>query len=460
MDDLDELLRRGNASVIAPAGHGKTEVIAKLVAKARRTLVLTHTHAGVHAIRARMKRLRIPSNLALVDTIAGWSMRYAYSFPGVADPPQGYPANEEWDRLYSGAARAVAVPAIREVVQASYDRILIDEYQDCGEHQHVLAVALSAIVPTLVFGDPMQGIFEFARATLSWDGDVFRAFPLIAELGVPYRWKDKNPELGAWIAETRTKLLNGAPIDLRDSRIDYRSAEDAFDMSAFFEGHDGKEGSFAAIHGHKSICYNLAKATSGRFQAIEEMEGKALMLFAVRWDRGERQDALESLVSECFHEKDAETGDGLDVQANEITAELDGIALGLAPGSGAEAAMAFLSACRRHPRWKLYRSGLWRDAERAASDLASGRSPSMEEAAAKIRQRATHTGRSLPQRTVSTPLLLKGLEFDHVVVPDASFFATQRQAQAKLFYVAISRATRTLTITSPTPILRFPTPRL
>jgi DNA helicase-2/ATP-dependent DNA helicase PcrA len=235
-------------------------------------------------------------------------------------------------------------------------------------------------------------------------------------------------------------------------------------MSAFFEGHDGKEGSFAAIHGHKTMCYKLAKATSGRFQAIEEMEGKSLMLFAFRWDRSatgaERRDAIESLLRECFHVKEAKTGDDMDVQANAISAELGVIAPKLAAGNGAEAATAFLSVSRKHPRWKLYRSGLWRDAERAVLDLASGRSTSMEEAAAKIRHRATHTGRSLPPRTVSTPLLLKGLEFDHVVVPDAGYFVTQKEAQAKLFYVAISRATRTLTVTSQAPILRFPMPRL
>lgn len=97
MDDLDELLCKGNASVIAPAGHGKTEMIAMLAARGRRALVLTHTHAGVHAIRARLKRLRVPSNLVLVDTIAGWSMRYAYAFPRAAAPPPDYPKNnDEW----------------------------------------------------------------------------------------------------------------------------------------------------------------------------------------------------------------------------------------------------------------------------------------------------------------------------------------------------------------------------
>ena len=50
----DELLRVNalqNAAIIAPAGHGKTEMIADLVEHShKRQLLLTHTNAGVDAI--------------------------------------------------------------------------------------------------------------------------------------------------------------------------------------------------------------------------------------------------------------------------------------------------------------------------------------------------------------------------------------------------------------------------
>jgi DNA helicase-2/ATP-dependent DNA helicase PcrA len=105
--------------------------------------------------------------------------------------------------------------------------------------------------------------------------------------------------------------------------------------------------------------------------------------------------------------------------------------------------------------WKLYRSGLWRDAEHAVVELAADRVENMVAAAERIKQRVHNAGRRLPSRTVSTPLLLKGLEFDHVIIPDAAHFTRERQAQAKLFYVAISRATRTLTIGSPSRFLQF-----
>jgi len=55
---------------------------------------------------------------------------------------------------------------------------------------------------------------------------------------------------------------------------------------------------------------------------------------------------------------------------------------------------------------------------------------------------------------------LKGLEFDHVAIPDATHFARERQAQAKLFYVAISRATRSLTISSSERFIRLPVPNV
>lgn len=81
MPDAADLFALGTAAVVAPAGHGKTEIIANVAALSGRALILTHTHAGVHAIRSRIKRLGIPHTRVAVDTIAGWCMRYAHAFP-------------------------------------------------------------------------------------------------------------------------------------------------------------------------------------------------------------------------------------------------------------------------------------------------------------------------------------------------------------------------------------------
>jgi DNA helicase-2/ATP-dependent DNA helicase PcrA len=463
MPEAADLHAMGNAAIVAPAGHGKTEIIANIAALGRRALILTHTHAGVHAIRARLKRLGVHHSRVAVDTIAGWCMRYAHAFPGVAQPPEGMPQQgAEWDQLYRGARLALGVHAIREVVTASYDRILIDEYQDCGDLQHELAIALSNIVPTLIFGDPMQGIFEFAGATLNWDEQIHPRFPLSGTLETPHRWADSNPDLGEWISETREKLYRGDAIDLTDSRITFRESRDAFDMGALFEGIEDKDGRFAAIHCNKAICYRLAKAAGGGYQAIEEIAANRLREFAEAWDRSTptqgRLQAVINLQSDCFHMRPMVEGATLDPVGTAIEADLRDLEPHFSNGNGAEAAVKFIALSRKHPRWKLFRSELWRDVERASAEVANGRAENMEAATATIRQRVNASGRKLPRRTVSTPLLLKGLEFDHVVIPDATHFATQRSAQAKLFYVAISRATQSLTISSSSRWLSLPVP--
>lgn len=460
MPEATDLFKLGNAAIVAPAGHGKTEIIVNVAALGVRALILTHTHAGVHAIRARMKRLGIPRARVAVDTIAGWSMRYAHAFPGVAQPPAGMPQGAEWDQLYRGATLTLGVKAVCEVIAASYDRILIDEYQDCNALQHELAIALSAIVPTMIFGDPMQGIFEFAGATLDWDSEIHPNFPLAGTLETPHRWAGKNLELGQWIAETRVKLMRGEPIDLADPRITYRESNDAFDMGTLFEGLDDKEGSFAAIHCRKAICYRLAKAAGGGYQAIEEIAAKRLGEFAASWDGAAdaagRLRAIKGLLDDCFHKKTAVQGEPVDPEDAAVADLLNAAARRLGDGNGAEAAAELFAVSRKRPRWRLFRGELWRDAERAIGAVAAGRAATMATATASIRQRVSNTGRKLPKRTVSTPLLLKGLEFDHVVIPDATHFAVERQAQAKLFYVAISRATRSLTISSSQRVIKLP----
>jgi DNA helicase-2/ATP-dependent DNA helicase PcrA len=466
MVELDTHIGVGNAAIVAPAGHGKTEAIAKAAAQGRRTLILTHTHAGVHAIRSRLKRLEIPHARVSVDTIAGWCIRYAHAFPKHAEPPPDMPQNgDEWNQLYRGTRSILDIGPIREVIDASYDRILIDEYQDCGNLQHELALALSSIVPTVIFGDPMQGIFEFAEANLNWDYTIHPHFPLVVRLETPHRWADKNPELGRWIAETREKLIQGEVIDLESGPITYRCAEDAFDMNAFFDGLDSKEGSFAAIHCNKRLCYRLAKSTRGAYQAIEEIAANRLREFARTWDQAsdpdERFIAFTHLLDDCFHKNDIEPNEPENQADIDLIEEINAAANRLATDdNGAEAARSLVTLSRKYSRWRLFRNELWRDAERALSEVATGRSTSMYDAVSKVRQRLSLTGRQLPKRTVSTPLLLKGLEFDHVLVPDATHFINEQKAQAKLFYVAISRATRSLTITSSQRYLQFPIPML
>ena len=92
VSQLAASLSRG--SIVAAAGCGKTEQIARAVALCdRRRLVLTHTHAGVDAIVSDSMNGKVPPESYRVDTIAGWCLRYTIAFPKRSEsrPPRRRP---------------------------------------------------------------------------------------------------------------------------------------------------------------------------------------------------------------------------------------------------------------------------------------------------------------------------------------------------------------------------------
>lgn len=457
-----DLLKVRHGSIVAPAGHGKTELIARTAALGQRTLVLTHTHAGVHALRARLKKVGVAHRACVVDTIASWAARYAGAFPTKGQPPNGIPEGAEWSQVYRGGKEVLSVSGVREVVAASYDRILIDEYQDCDALQHELAIALAGILPTIVFGDPMQGIFEFTRSSVRWETDVFPIFPLVATLEEPMRWRDYNVELGAWIARIRGHLERGEQIDLAGGAATYMPCKDAYEMGALFDGFDEREGSVAAIHCRRGACDQLAKSSKGAYQSIEEIGARRLQQFAGEWDdassAADRVAALMSLFGDTTTSKKLDDG-AADTEEDLATGARARTALADLGRSGLPAdAVKYIEEARRHSRIRPFRGELLRDAARTMREVDAGRFATLRDAATAVRQRVSASGRGVQKRTISTPLLLKGLEFEHVVIPDAAHFTSETFAAAKLFYVAISRARTSLTISSSSRYLTFPVP--
>ena len=458
----ESILTLSRRAVVAPAGHGKTELIAKVAALGRRTLVLTHTHAGVHAIRARLQRMHVPNDKVVVDTIASWARQYVQAFPGRSGRSAFHSNKPNWDDVYLGAASILQSPLVQEVIKASYDRVLIDEYQDCEQYQHLIAGWLSCIVPTVIFGDPMQGIFEFVETKIGWSDSVASYFTHAYELQIPHRWATANTELGKWIAETRQKLMTGKPIDLREGPIKYIQSNNAFDMSLFFDEFNSRTGSTAAINCWRNTCNDLAKSTRGAFQSIEEIAAKRLMDFAEIWDMSvsapqARADGLRSLIDDAITRAPAAPGHPSDAI---LDIEISAAWAVLSINGSAESALEVLKLERSHPLSRTFRGELIGDTRRALSEIMDGRHQSLVAASEAVRQRLSRIGRAPVARTISTPLLLKGLEFDHVLIPDAIHYTRQKSAAAKSFYVAISRARHTLTISSKTPILEFPLPNL
>lgn len=83
MPSIDDVINAQCGHIIAPAGCGKTELIVNsiVVSAERPVLVLTHTTAGVAALRHRFKKAGIASENYRLNTIAGWALTLVSMFP-------------------------------------------------------------------------------------------------------------------------------------------------------------------------------------------------------------------------------------------------------------------------------------------------------------------------------------------------------------------------------------------
>lgn len=147
----------GIGSVVAPAGYGKTHLIASALAQAQsRQLVLTHTYAGVSVLRRRLRERGVPARNAQVDTIASWCLRICLAYGGAANWTSAKPADGEWEDLYAACAALLHQPFIERILKASYGGIYVDEYQDCSRAQHEVVLMLAKSLPCRVLGDPLR----------------------------------------------------------------------------------------------------------------------------------------------------------------------------------------------------------------------------------------------------------------------------------------------------------------
>jgi DNA helicase-2/ATP-dependent DNA helicase PcrA len=104
---------------------------------------------------------------------------------------------------------------INDDLAATYDRLIVDEYQDCSVAQHEIVVHASAVLRTCVLGDPLQAIFTFAGPTADWDREVKVQFPDAGELNTPWRWINAGEEgFGRWLLATRAILSANNSVDL------------------------------------------------------------------------------------------------------------------------------------------------------------------------------------------------------------------------------------------------------
>jgi len=220
--DYQSFVDKKKVILIAPAGYGKTHTIVEcLKYTSGRQLILTHTHAGVASIKEKITKTQINLDQYSVETISSFAQKYLKAFYVGTDVPEQEAKNrndpnKDYHSFIILKTRTLFLsPIIKQIIQASYDGLFVDEYQDCTKLQHALIMEMANILPTRILGDPLQGIFDFNGPIVNLDTDLpgFIKFP---DLHTPFRWykKGNNKLLGDLIKNFREPLINGNVFDV------------------------------------------------------------------------------------------------------------------------------------------------------------------------------------------------------------------------------------------------------
>lgn len=471
----DEFVTKEKAMVIAPAGHGKTHSIVeclKHIPDGKRQLILTHTHAGVASVKEKLTKERIPTSLFQIETISSFTQKYVLSFYKGEDMPSQSDSDNYYPFLLEKAFLLFKLSPIRMIISTSFGGLFVDEYQDCTITQHNLIIQLSEILPTRIFGDQLQGIFDFSGPLVDLElpehmgGFLKERF----ELTTPHRWlKANKASLGEDLRAIRELILAQNPIDLRERKsIELLIAPES-DFNNFRSDYYQTLSRLLTSEQNLLIIHPLSANIEPRISMIQRLQNRVDLIESIDhrmfYALSEEADGINEInatgviISMCnklfgpsslsrwFNDKGTalrrKTDPNEKAIADKLQRRLDGLSTKISfyEISGIITDISQLSGV------KCYRRDLLHSLCRALS-LAETDGITVLKAMENKRNIVRRVGRKVYGRCIGTTLLTKGLEFDTVVLVNAHQFPSHKH-----LYVALTRATRRLIVIANNPIL-------
>lgn len=457
----------GSYAIILPAGFGKTEYIADYASKQQQsTLILTHTNAGVFALRKRLASRTVDAGYR-VSTIAAWCESWVRSYPSLtgyesfADMKETK-ADAYFKHLYKAMSFLADKAWFRKTVRASYGSLVVDEYQDCTQTQHSLFLRLSEFIPLVVLGDPLQGVFYWIKDDTLVD---WRELPFTIKdyKSKPWRWINAGcPELGEYVSEIRSRLmpaLNGHDVRVSiDGNCESVSvvSPDFINRMQRWDGY----GTVVYITNVQNVQHSFSQRHI-HFQSNEPVDNNEAAAVCLKFDRYTKAQlalAILDFASLCFtgisqelktYRAHLEKG-SFDFRRIKKHPEIGNVLKRLEDDSSCGCIMEVLTTIKDDRSFRLHRGILFNEVSRALK-MAETEGLNASDSLASIRARHESFEEHLPYRYLSSRTVLsKGLEYDTAIV-DATGIKDARD-----FYVAISRCRRHLIIVSDTSTLSFP----
>lgn len=451
-----------NGIIIAPAGYGKTEDIAIQVHRLKtdkKILILTHTNVGIDELSIRIKKYNIISSKVNIMTIASFSLKYIKMFPSIS----GYDKDKDLfdNDIYSQMNSLLKNIHIRQIIKNSYDQLFVDEYQDCNLSQHEMIKEICNILNYKIYGDSLQSIFEFNDEPVNFEDVITKDFELIGKLDYPWRWQNKNKKLGEWISQVRKQIENNEVIDLYNipNALNFIKTNDIY-------------GSLRKV-GFNYISNNIfnviltklpyqaksyVKSFGGKYKMQEELECNDLKKIAKFIDNNNKEEALielfnilkssyiglnkydniiNKLKSRCYDfsklKNNRELGNKIVEYLNNEKVDVVNI-------------IDIINLIENSDGIKICRYELINVMKRMFNNIKISKNIK----ALDILQEITSNRKQINSNyLISRVLLVKGLQFKNVIVVEPE------KMTKKEFYVAISRATESLTILSKEKYIKF-----
>lgn len=460
------LLAAAPCSIEMPAGTGKTHLLAAAAAMAaadgKRSLILTHTNAGVDAIRKRLRQFGVPASLVRIDTITSWAFTLVGSYSVIAGVSvSAIPDWTQSDGYLKGATRVAEADAIVDVLQTSFDYLFVDEYQDCTVVLHEFVVALAAAISkTVLLGDRLQAIFTFVGPMATWESHVLPAFPAFELEVKAHRWHGHNAELGQWLLDIRPHLAHGKAFDFNDHQIPglkFVTGANPTALAGVAHSFRDFDESVVLLDKWPADVASHASRLGGAYSVMEDITGNFM--------RGQLEllpDEGNYLLAHWFASFAKECVVGLSGIDGPVMGKLqqnEGITH--YARAGIEHILMAIDEMRLNPTYaqletaaqviretkalRIYRWEAWNDTREAIAMTAENAEPALDNLA-RVRDRLRRTGRTRHNRIASRALLVKGLEYDHVVIADLN-----KTRDPRNLYVALSRARKSVVVVGTSP---------
>lgn len=450
-----------NGLIIAPAGHGKTEdIVAQIKCKSfkKKVLVLTHTNIGVQEINDRAKKNNIQLNKLNIYTIASFSLKYIKAFPVLS----GYDIDKELfdNDIYNQMINLLKNKHIKEIITNTYECLYVDEYQDCSINQHQLIKELCCLLEYKIYGDPLQSLYDFDESPVNFDEILKNDYELIGKLSYPWRWDKANPDLGKWILDIRDKLENNKEINLCNvqNTISFIKTNNV-DENLRKIGYHYFQNKFPNVI-LTSLPYQAKKYVkifSGKYKMQEEIECKDLKKFVLLLDEENKEELLIELfnILKSSYTKMSEYNNiiekinkhSYDFKRLKKNKELSILITNFINGNNIYSGIRIIiETIEKQRKVNLCRIDLIILLKKILNNLRLNNKKSAIDVFVEL---TTNRRQKKYPFLVSRVLLVKGLQFENVVIVEPE------DMTKKEFYVAISRATKTLTIISKTDKLIF-----